>query len=395
MVLAGQVSSVTGGETPDELLLITVSIGLSIMLTLGFLRIFFNLPLYKILLILYFIIFVLAIFASKEFLAIAFDASGSTTGILAVPFILALSVGISKLKKDTKASEKDSFGLVAIASTGAIISVLALDVFSKKNKFAGTLSGESENTKHILKPFIDYIPEYFIESFRAIGPLVVILIILQVLSFKMPKEDMLQMFVGFFFGLIGLLLFLVGVNTGFMDIGSSIGHNLALMDNKAYIIAIGFALGIVTILAEPAVYVLIHQIEDVTSGYVKKKAVLISLTIGVGIAVALSVVRILVPQVQLWNYLLPGYIICLTLMFFIPKLFIGIAFDAGGVATGPVTATFILAFIQGAANAFEGADLMIDGFGMIAMVALLPIITLEILGLIFAIKSKKKEVANG
>lgn len=395
MVLAGQVSSVTGGGTPDELLLITVSIGLSIMLTLGFLRIFFNLPLYKILLILYFIIFVLAIFASKEFLAIAFDASGSTTGILAVPFILALSVGISKLKKDTKASEKDSFGLVAIASTGAIISVLALDVFSKKNKFAGTLSGESENTKHILKPFIDSIPEYFIESFRAIGPLVVILIILQVLSFKMPKEDMLQMFVGFFFGLIGLLLFLVGVNTGFMDIGSSIGHNLALMDNKAYIIAIGFALGIVTILAEPAVYVLIHQIEDVTSGYVKKKAVLISLTIGVGIAVALSVVRILVPQVQLWNYLLPGYIICLTLMFFIPKLFIGIAFDAGGVATGPVTATFILAFIQGAANAFEGADLMIDGFGMIAMVALLPIITLEILGLIFAIKSKKKEVANG
>ncbi len=153
-------------------------------------------------------------------------------------------------------------------------------------------------------------------------------------------------------------------------------------------------MGFVTILAEPAVYVLTHQIEEVTSGYVKRKVVLIPLTIGVGLAVALSVIRILIPEVQLWNYLLPGYIICLSLMFFIPKLFVGIAFDAGGVATGPMTATFILAFTQGAANAFEGADLMAEGFGMIAMVAMTPIITLEVLGLIFAIMSKKKGAKN-
>ena len=139
-------------------------------------------------------------------------------------------------------------------------------------------------------------------------------------------------------------------------------------------------------------YVLTHQIEDVTSGYVKRKAVLVPLALGVGIAVGLSVIRVLVPGIQLWHYLVPGYIICLTLMFFTPKLFVGIAFDAGGVATGPVTATFILAFIQGAANAFEGADLMADGFGMIAMVAMIPIITLEVLGLIFKVKSKEKGV---
>lgn len=215
---------------------------------------------------------------------------------------------------------------------------------------------------------------------------------MQKISFKLKKKDLRKLLTGFAFAFTGLLVFLIGVNAGFMDVGTSIGNNLALLDNKAYIIIIGFVLGVVTILAEPAVYVLTHQIEDVTSGYVKRKAVLIPLAIGVGFAVALSVIRVLVPAIQLWHYSLPGYIICLSMMFFIPKLFVGIAFDAGGVATGPMTATFILAFIQGAAHAFEGADLMVDGFGMIAMVAMTPIITLEALGLVFAIKSKTKGV---
>lgn len=162
--------------------------------------------------------------------------------------------------------------------------------------------------------------------------------------------------------------------------GTSIGSNLALLENKAYIITIAFVLGFVTILTEPAVYVLTHQIEKVSSGYIKRKIVLIPLAVGVGLAVALSVIRVLVPEIQLWHYLLPGYILCLVLMFFIPKLFVGIAFDAGGVATGPMIATFILAFIQGSAHTLESADLMVDGFGMIAMVAMMPIITLEFLG---------------
>lgn len=195
---------------------------------------------------------------------------------------------------------------------------------------------------------------------------------------------------GFIFSFLGLFIFLLGVNAGFMDVGTMLGNNLALMNNKAWIVGIGFLLGVVTILAEPAVYVLTSQIEDITSGHIHKNAVLIPLAIGVGSAVALSVVRILSDTIQLWHYLLPGYIICIVLMFFIPKLFVGIAFDAGGVATGPITATFILAFVQGAANAFEGADLMADGFGMIAMVAMMPILTLEILGLMFSIMYKIK-----
>ncbi len=392
MVLANQVNLVTSGQISGISILIIVSIGLAIMLSLGFLRVFYNVPLYKVLFALYLIIFGLAIFASREFLAISFDASGSTTGILAVPFILSLSVGISKLKKDSKASEKDSFGLVAIASTGAIMSVLLLDIFSKTNEFSAGLDSGISDSNSIIRPFIDIIPNYLMESFMAILPLLVILLVLQKISFKLKKKELRKLLTGFAFAFTGLLVFLIGVNAGFMDVGTSIGNNLVLLDNKAYIIIIGFVLGVVTILAEPAVYVLTHQIEDVTSGYVKRKAVLIPLAIGVGFAVALSVIRVLVPAIQLWHYLLPGYIICLSMMFFIPKLFVGIAFDAGGVATGPMTATFILAFIQGAAHAFEGADLMVDGFGMIAMVAMTPIITLQALGLVFAIKSKTKGV---
>ncbi len=394
LVLANQVDAVTAGQISNISILIVVSIGLALLLAFGFYRIFYNIPLFKILLVLYGIIFMLSFFTSKEFLAISFDASGSTTGILAVPFILSLSVGISKLKKDSKASEKDSFGLVAIASTGAIISVMLLDIFSSADTFAATLETQVAQSRFFLEPFVNGLSRNLLDAFIAVLPLMVILIIAQHVSFHLNKRELRRMVTGFIFALVGLFLFLVGVNAGFMDVGAILGNDLALLDHKGYILVVGFLLGVVTILAEPAVYVLTHQIEEVTSGYIKRITVLIPLAIGVGIAVALSVLRVLVPQIQLWHYLLPGYIISLGLMFVIPKLFVGIAFDAGGVATGPVTATFILAFIQGAAHAFEGADLMIDGFGMIAMVAMMPIVTLEILGLSFELKKKRKGVSE-
>lgn len=392
MVLANQVDLVTSGQISNSSILFIVSIGLATMLSLGFLRIFFNVPLYKVLIALYGIIFGLTLFASREFLAIAFDASGSTTGILAVPFILSLSVGISKLKKDSKAAGKDSFGLIAIASTGAIMAVLLLDVFSDFKLISPALESKMLGTSSIMSPFLKAFPGHFKDSFLAILPLIIILFVLQKLFFKLKRKDLRKLLTGILFAFTGLLAFLTGVNGGFMDVGTSIGNDLALLDNKVYIIIIGFILGVTTILAEPAVHVLTHQIEEVTSGYVTRRAVLIALTIGIGFAVSLSVVRVLVTEIQLWHYLLPGYMLSLALMLITPKLFVGIAFDAGGVATGPMTATFILAFIQGAANAFEGADLLADGFGMIAMVAMTPIITLEILGIIFAIKSKRKGV---
>nr|WP_313119756.1 DUF1538 domain-containing protein [Proteiniclasticum ruminis] len=390
LVLADQVGFVTSGQISSMSILMIVSIGLALMLALGFLRIFYNYPLYKMLMVLYVLIFGLSIFTSREFLAISFDASGATTGILAVPFILSLSLGISKMKKDSKASEKDSFGLVAIASTGAILGVMLLDLFTKNTSFNADIESVVTVSDSILKPFIALIPDMLFESIIAMSPLVVILLVLQKAVFKLQKREFRKMVNGFIYGFIGLVIFLIGVNGGFMDVGTSIGTALALLDNKVPIVIIGFIIGLVTIIAEPAVHVLTHQIEEVTSGYVKRIAVLVPLSLGVGLAVALSVIRILIPEIQLMHYLVPGYIISLGLMFIVPKLFVGIAFDAGGVATGPMTATFILAFVQGAAHAYEGADMLVDGFGMIAMVAMAPIITLQLLGLVFQSKAKKK-----
>lgn len=392
LVLANQVASVTLGQISSSSILIVVSVGLAILIAFGFIRVVYNVPLYKTLTVLYFIIFILALFTSAEFQAIAFDASGATTGVLAVPFILALSLGISNLKKDSKSSEKDSFGLVAIASVGAIISVMLLNIFSGTSDFSGSLDFNLSQTNSIIFPFVQQIGPVLKESFIALLPLVIIYIIGQFISFKLNKKAFLKILKGFIYTFLGLIVFLIGVNAGFMEVGSIVGYNIASVDNKWYIIIIGFILGIVTMLAEPAVYVLTHQIEDVTSGYVKRTAVLIPLCIGVGFAIALSMIRIIVPGIQLWHYLLPGYIISIAMSFFVPKLFVGIAFDAGGVATGPMTATFILAFTQGAAEAIEGASVLKDGFGMISMVALTPIITLQILGLIFKMKSKKEGV---
>lgn len=391
-ILAGQVDSVTSGQISKGSIVIVVSLGVATMIAIGLLRIVYNFPLYKLLTILYGVIFLLAIFTSPEFLAISFDASGATTGALTVPFILALAMGVSKLKKDSKSSEKDSFGLVAIASTGAIISVMIMSILSKTDKITGTLENNQVASTSIIQPFIQKLPTITLEVIAALTPIIIIFIVFQKISLKLSKAAVRKIMFGVLFTFIGLVLFLVGVNAGFMEVGNKVGYGLASLDNKAYVVIIGFILGVVIILAEPAVYVLTHQIEEVTSGYVKRKIVMITLSIGVGLAVALSIIRIIVPELQLWHFLLPGYIISIAMMYFVPKLFVGIAFDSGGVASGPMTATFILAYAQGAAEAIEGANVLIDGFGIIAMVAMTPIISIQVLGFIYKLKSKKGDL---
>ena len=390
-ILAGQVDLVTSGLISKTSIVIVVSIGIGLLIAAGLVRIVYNLPLYKLLTILYLIIFVLAIFTSPEFLAISFDASGATTGALTVPFILALALGISALKKDSKASEKDSFGLVAIASTGAIITVMIMNIISKTDKMTGSLADTKAVSDSIIGPFLNKLPIITFEIIIALSPILLIFLVFQKISFKMSKKAVRKILMGLLFTFLGLVLFLLGVNAGFMDVGSAVGYYIASLDSKAYIIIIAFALGLVTILAEPAVHVLTHQIEDVTSGYVKRSIVLFTLSLGVGLAVLLSILRVLIPELQLWHILLPGYIIAIAMTYFVPKLFVGIAFDSGGVASGPMTATFILAFVQGAAEATAGANVLVDGFGMIALVAMTPIIALQILGLAFGLKSKKRE----
>ena len=393
-ILAGQISLVTNGEISKLLIVVVVSVGIAVLLAIGLIRIVYNIPLYKLLTLLYFIIFGLAIFTSPEFLAISFDSSGATTGALTVPFMLALAYGVSSLKKDSMASEKDSFGLVAIVSAGAIIAVMMMSIVTKQEKIQGSLGEHHAYPGSVLAPFFYKFPIIAGEITLALLPIVLILIIFNKISFKLSKIVFRKMLIGVLFTFIGLVTFLVGVNAGFMDAGSIVGFELAKLENKTFIILVALLLGLLVILAEPAVYVLTKQVEDVTSGYVSRKAILISLSIGVGAAVALSIVRIIIPEVQLWHYLLPGYIISIALMYIVPKLFVGMAFDAGGVASGPMTATFILAFAQGAAESIHSADVLVDGFGIIAMVAMTPIIALQIMGLIFKLKSKREGVVQ-
>ena len=392
-VLAMNVSAVMGGHIEANVILVAVSIGTGAMLSWGIIRIVKNISLRIVFLVIYGLIFLLAIFTSSDMLAIGFDASGATTGALTVPLVLALSVGVASMGKNSKFSEEDSFGLVGIMSTGAILGVLVLNLFVKTDGVVSVSTPHVvEAGASLLAPFIAEIPHIAWESFIALLPLIVMFVIFQKVKFKLKPRAFARIFIGFLYTYIGLVIFLIGANAGFMKVGELIGHTLAMYDSKLILIGVGFILGMFVILTEPAVYILTEQIENVTSGYIKRKTVLFTLSIGVAFAVGLAMLRIAVPAIQLWHYLVPGFIISLSLMFFVPKLFVGIAFDSGGVASGPMTATFVLAFAQGASNAIaaaSGSNMLADSFGVIAMVAMTPLIALQVLGMIYKFKSKK------
>ena len=388
-VLASQVAKVTGGHISSPLILITVSLGTGIMLALGVARILKTVPLNLMFAVIYGAITLLSIFASADMLAIGFDASGATTGALTVPLVLAMAVGIAAMEKNSKASEQDSFGLVGIMSTGAIVGVLALNLFLAAGNTGADSAGSGMMTDSLFGPFLEKFPGIALESVIALLPMIILLFIFQKLSFKETKRAFARMLAGFVYTYIGLTIFLTGVSGGFMKAGNEIGIRLAAFESTWILAAAGFALGMCVILTEPAVYILTGQIEDVTSGYIKKKTVLATLSIGVAFAVGLSMLRISLPGIKLWHYLLPGYLISLTLMFLVPKIFVGIAFDSGGVASGPMTATFVLAVAQGASERTAHADILTDSFGVIAMVAMTPLIALQVLGMIYKLKSKK------
>lgn len=388
-ILANQIQEITNGSILKNSILITVSLGIALLLALGLLRILYQMKLKNFLLITYGIIFILALFSSQEFLAMAFDASGATTGAMAVPFVLAISLGVASLNKKTTSAEEDSFGLVGIISAGAIIGVLVLGLFSKNTMITGNLPTAEVGSGTVLGPFFSYFPTVSWEILLVLAPLLIIFAIGDYFFFKVKKRMRRQIYLGSLYTFIGLVVFLVGVNAGFMEAGRLVGSSLQALGKPWLTILIGFILGLVVILAEPAVYVLTNQVEEVTAGHLSKKVVLITLSIGVAFAVSLSIIRILVPALALWHFLLPGYLISMILTRFVPNLFIGIAFDSGGVASGPMTATFIFAFAQGISSQSATANVLIDGFGIIAMVAMAPLISLQILGVIYQYKSKK------
>ncbi|EQB89932.1 hypothetical protein J2Z44_001166 [Clostridium punense] len=390
-ILATSISGVTSGAISKFSILLVVSTGVGILLVVGLLRVVLNVTLAKLLTILYGIIFLLALLSSSGFLAISFDAAGATTGAMTVPFILALGLGVSSIKGGVQ-SEEDSFGLVAIASTGPIISVLIMSIVSKVGISTGNLAYDSTVSEGIISPFVHHIPITMMEVAIALAPITIIFGVFQALFFKLPNKKMKKILKGLVYTFLGLVLFLTGVNAGFMEAGSATGYAVGALEHNWILIPIGFILGFTVIFAEPAVYVLNEQIETVTSGHIKKKIILYTLSIGVAFAVALSMIRIMIPWIQLWMYLLPGYLISIVMSYHVPKIFVGIAFDSGGVASGPMTATFILAFAQGAAEAIEGANVLIDAFGIIAMVAMTPLIAIQILGLLYKRKAAKEGV---
>lgn len=390
-VLARQVDQVTSGGISQVSLVVIVSLGVGILVAMGLVRIVLKVPLNKLLTVLYGIILTLVIFAPESFLGIAFDAGGATTGSMTVPFILALGLGVSSTQGG-KPAEEDSFGLLGLASAGPMLAVLTMGILSGIDELTGTLPSYEISSVGILRPFLEKIPGLLFEVIMALLPLLILFIIFNLLFFKLSKKEYRKILKGLLYTFIGFVLFLTGVNAGFMEAGSAIGHAAASVDKNWIVIPIGFLLGLTVILAEPAVYILNEQVEDVTSGHIKKKVILFTLSIGVAIAVSLSMVRILVPYIRLWHFLIPGYLIAIILSYFAPDLFVGIAFDSGGVASGPMTATFILAFAQGVAEATAGADVLIDAFGVIAMVALTPLIAIQILGIVYKRKAVKKEL---
>ncbi|WP_029410569.1 DUF1538 domain-containing protein [Treponema pedis] len=391
-IFADQVKDATRGEIPSIFLVLVVSVGVALFVMLGLLRIVFNVSQKISFLISYGIIFILALFSSAEFISISFDSSGTTTGAITVPFILALSLGVSGMKKNSTESEENSFGLVGMASAGAILAVLTLSVLNSSAQISSEgFEFNLDISTKIFKPFKDIFLHTLQECFISLLPLSLIFFITNFISIKLRRKDLMQIVSGLIITLIGLFLFMWGAKSGFLDVGILIGNKIGEAGVRPLILFIGALIGLVTILAEPAVYVLTVQIENVTSGHIRRKVVLIFLCIGVSLAVMLSMLRIIEPAFQLWHILLPGYIISLILSFIVPDLFVGIAFDAGGVASGPMSATFVLSLAQGLANATPSANVLIDGFGIIAAIALAPIISLQVLGLIFKIKSARSK----
>ncbi|WP_290489847.1 MULTISPECIES: DUF1538 domain-containing protein [unclassified Aerococcus] len=390
LILGQQISDATGGVLGSQTIVVVVSIGVGVMVSLGVYRVMKDVALKWFFLAVYAVITLLSVFADSTFLAMSFDASGATTGALTTPFVLALSTSVSA-KKGGKRAEDDSFGLVGAMSTGPILAVMIMSLVQ-----SSTFQSNDEvyqYTEGIINPFIANIGHTVQESVVSLIPILILFALVIYFYRRINKGELRRIGVGVVYVLIGLTFFLIGVNQGFMDMGRYLATELATK-HESLLPWIGLVMGLVVVLAEPAVHVLGDQVEDVTGGHIPNKLLLFSLSIGVGLAVMMSMLRIMVPGVELWHFLLPGFGLSILLSFYVPNLFTGIAFDAGGVASGPMTATFILAFAQGVATTLPQADVLVDGFGIIAMVAMTPVLMVQVLGLIYKLRVKDNKAID-
>ena len=376
-VLANQVSAVMNGTV----LIYCVGFGVGGFLVIAILKIVFQQSLSNILMLFYMLLFAAALLlvvnGNEPLLPMAFDSGGVTTGPITVPFIMALGLGISNVLGDRR-SKENSFGLVALCSVGPILAVLVLGLFSS-NKLSYQVPDYAVSSD-IFGSFLYTAGHTCKEVAVALGLIVVFFLICQLAFLKLPARRLLRIAIGVGFTYVGLVMFLTGVNVGFMPIGYKLGYTLAQNLHPDLLILFGLVVGILVVLAEPAIHVLNVQVEDVTGGLVSKKSMMTGLCIGVGASIALSMIRI-VYDFSLVYYIIPGYFISLALSLVVPPVYTAIAFDSGGVASGPMTSGFILPLAVGACVALQGSDAVLqNGFGVVALVAMTPLITIQLLG---------------
>ncbi len=382
-VLANQISSIE-----NIVLILAVGIGVGLLLVMSMLRILFRIKLKYLLLVLYAAVFVLAFIVPENFIAVSFDSGGVTTGPMTVPFIMALGVGVSAISSDD--GEDSSFGMVALCSVGPILAVMLLGIIYPSEASADTvypMPPITSTSRDIVSLFLEAVPHYMWEISLALGPILAFFLIFR-LIFR-GGDSLGKILVGILYTYVGLVLFLTGVNVGFMPVGNYLGSAIAGSDYKWLIIPLGMIIGYFIVAAEPAVHVLTKQVEEVTAGAIPKKMLSLSLSLGVAVSVGIAMLRALT-GISIFYILIPGYAIALALTFFVPDIFTSIAFDSGGVASGPMTATFLLPFAVGACTAV-GGNVVTDAFGVVAMVAMTPLIAIQILGLVYKLRLSKKE----
>ncbi|MGN1008130.1 MAG: DUF1538 domain-containing protein, partial [Butyricicoccus sp.] len=377
-------------SVPNMTLILAVACGVGAFLVVALLRMLFGIPLPNLLIGFYLIVFVLAFFVPRDFLAVAFDSGGVTTGPMTVPFIMALGIGVAAIRTDRHAAD-DSFGLVALCSIGPILAVLLLGMIynPQGSEYIPASIPEIQDSTELWALFREGFPAYFREIAVSLLPILLFFGAFQVLVLKLSRANLLRIAVGLVYTYIGLVLFLTGANVGFMPAGNYLGQVIAALPYRWIIIPIGMLIGFFIVKAEPAVYVLNKQVEEITDGAIPARAMGASLSIGVAVSVGLAMLRVLTGLPILY-LIIPGYALALGLSFFVPKIFTAIAFDSGGVASGPMTATFLLPFAQGACIAV-GGSIVTDAFGVVAMVAMTPLITIQVLGMIYQLKKRRSE----